>query len=173
MQLGKAAWGLDPSSLRTRRMTSSPSITPNTRCTSCTARQPGLKVLTTSAWLGGTPGSSLTTRCSWTCPVAGSRSMSVSLRSICVLTPLDLCKTMNGHQRKRPGGWCHPGASGEGSARTGGPERKDRQGLVHVYVFVGAVTAQLVLPCGDVVRAAGDFRLPDGGVGLRPATGDK
>src|SRR5207244_13271696 len=27
--------------------------------------------------------------------------------------PLTCVKTMNGHQRKRPGGWCHPGASGE------------------------------------------------------------
>src|SRR5437879_9686995 len=55
---------------------------------SCTARQPGLVVLTTSELeFAGMTGSSLVMRrCSCTWPVAGSRSMSVSLRSM--LPPL-------------------------------------------------------------------------------------
>src|SRR5207253_8088994 len=110
---------------------------------SCTARQPGLVVLTTSELeFAGMTGSSLVMRrCSCTWPVAGSRSMSVSLRSM--LPPLGFRLTeMNvGYVGKRPGPHRHPGASGGGAYALGSgvPERHAREELVEVQALVCSV----------------------------------
>src|SRR5438132_7962323 len=76
---------------------------------------------------------------------------------------------MNGHQRKRPGGWCHPGASGEvlNSVASGRiPEREAGQGLVLVDVDAGAA-AQHVLPDQGVACTTGVVRPPVWSRGLR------
>src|SRR5207237_2972979 len=124
---------------------------------SCTARQPGLVVLTTSELeFAGMTGSSLVMRrCSCTWPVAGSRSMSVSLRSM--LPPLGFRLTeMNvGYVGKRPGPHRHPGASGGGvyAFGSGVPERHAREELVEVHVL-GWSGIEQVLPGHLVPRAA-------------------